>query len=290
MTLKQSENEVMLEGILSEIDYRELPQNDNALAGRIVLQCKIRPNPKTKETITSLIPVEFYVAPMTKAGKSNKAYSKIKSLIDNAKTLADGNEPEAATKLRTRAQISENSFVKDGEIITGMKIRSNFYDEVRNNDFEPTANFKVRMVVSAILPEMKTIEGSKQETGDLIVEGFVVNYRGDLEKIRLNVRGKKYVESIEQYWSEMETIKASGFVNFSTEKETYVSDQEEGFGEPIEEKYIRNIKEFIITNGSRGEVDNPYDTDEITEKIKERKRALEEKLAESEKAEADKGW
>lgn len=291
MALAQGTNEALIEGILSEIEVRQ--QDNGAIAGKVILQCPIRPNPKSPDTIVSLVPVEYYVAPITKAGKNNPAFTKINRLISDGKPLAEGHSTELATKVRVKAQIKENSFAKDGQIISTTRLQGNFFDEVKNADFKPQASFEVRMIVSSILPEMKNIEGDKVETGDLIVKGYVVQYNGNLDEVRFVVRGKKYVEIIEQYWNTMETVNASGFLRFITETDTYLSG-EDGFGEPVEKSYVRNIRDLIINNGSKGEVDNPYPEEDVAEAIKERKRRMDDVLKKEtetvQTTKVDKGW
>ena len=272
MAMKPGTNEAIIEGTLYEKIVRNF--DDGAIAGELVIQAPITID---GEEFNSLIPVSFYTKPITKAGKTNPAYKGIKTIIDSAKSLdeVDGDYSKAE-KIRLRnGTVGENMFFSpDERFISFARIRGNFFDRVKETDFQPKAQFKVKMIVSNIFPEEVKIEGEMTESGRLVVMGQIVQYNGSIDEVKFIVLNKKHIDIIEKNWSVNDTVNAQGVIKYVTTEVTITDDEDEdGFGEPVTSTATRRIREFIITGGSGGPVEG-YDEDDVRDARKERKERI----------------
>ena len=265
--LKESKNEVYVEGLLAEKNVREL--DNGAVAGNFVFQVDFEPEAGVK--LTSTIPVDFYAAPKTKAGRDNPVYKSVNEVIATGKALADGFSEDEATRIRCRqASLRENSFVgRNGELVTYVRLQGAFFDKVKPTDFNPQANFKVRMVVSKIAEEMRRIEGEMQETGAIQVTGLVVQWNSNVDEIKFLVKNKRYIDAVEKYWTPGDTVNATGYLSYTTEAAEY-EDEPDGFGVPQVQIRTRQMHDLVINNGSPGPIEDGYDKAEVKEAMRDR--------------------
>lgn len=285
MTMKASINELMIEGVLYEKTEREF--DGGVIAGEITLEV-----PVTIDNVEykSIIPISYYTSPITKAGKQNPAYKGIKTILEQAKSLADvGGDYSKADRIRIRnAQLSENMFFTEDRLISFARIRGNFFDRVKEPEFQPKAQFKVKMIVQSIDPEIRKIDGEPTETGRLVVTGNIVQYNGQIDEVKFIAQNKKHIDAIEKNWNIGDTVAAAGVIKMTTEETTETQSNEDGFGEPIVNIITRKTKEFIITSGSNGGTDG-YDEDDINAARKDRKKRIEELRNKTEEKAAAKG-
>ena len=271
MAMKAGTNEAIIEGALYEKIVRNF--DDGAIAGELVLEVPITIDGKD---FNSLIPVSFYTKPTTKANKPNPAYKGIKTIIDSAKSLdeVDGDYTKA-DKIRLRnGTLGENMFFSpDERFISFARIRGNFFDRVKETDFAPKAQFKVKMIVSNIFPEEVKIDGELTESGRLVVMGQIVQYNGTIDEVKFIVQNKKHIDIIEKNWSVDDTVNAQGVINYVTTEVTILDEEEDGFGDPVASTVTRRVREFIITGGSGSAVEG-YDEDEVKDARKERKERI----------------
>lgn len=291
--MKQSTNEVFIEGILAEKNVRNL--DNGAIAGEFVIAVPVTVD---GTTYTSNIPINFYAAPKTKAGKDNVAFKGINTINEKALSMVDVDGDEnKADRIRVRsAQLGENIwFSPDDRLVSFTRIRGNFFDRVKTTDTNYTATFKVRMIISKIMPETKMIDGEETETGRLVVVGELVQYNETIDQIRFIVQNQKYIDFVNKHWSEDDTVAASGLIVYTTIDTQETEMDESGFGEPQVKNITRRVREFIITGGSAGPVESGYEEDEIRAARSERKaRIQEEKDKQNEKNKSsnstDAGW
>lgn len=284
MGMKPSTNEAVIEGYLSEKITRDF--EDGAIAGELVIEVPLSVD---GGEVSSLIPVSFYTKPVTNAGKPNPAYKGIKTIIDDAVALHDvDGDYSKATRIRLRnGTLGENMFFsQDDRFVTFARVRGNFFDRVRDGDFNPKAQFKVKMIIAEIKPEEITQEGDTFETGRLIVVGQIVQYNGKIDEIKFLVENQKHIDFITKNWNVDDTVNAQGLIKFVSKEVEVSSGEEDGFGEPMITTETRRVREFIITNGSSGAVEG-YEEKEIFDARKERKvRIAEIKEEQAEKAKA----
>jgi len=281
MGMKPGTNEAIIEGILSEKVRRDF--SDGAIAGELILEVPITVD---GQEVTSTIPVSFYTKPETNAGKPNPAYKGIKTILENAKSLAEvDGDPDKADRIRLRnGTLGENMFFsQDDRFVSFARVRGNFFDRVKITDFVPKSQFKVKMIVAGIAPEEIKQNGESIETGRLVVTGQVVQYNGAIDEIKFIVQNKKHIDVVNKNWSVNDTVNAQGMIYYGTTEVAVEDEEEDGFGDPIIKTSTRRIREFIITGGSSGPVEG-YEEDDIAEARRDRKlRIAELKEAKTEK-------
>ena len=279
--MRQAENKVFIEGILSEIDIveRTYTSNDgvqnNALAGQI----KVRVEQKINGVDKILeIPVHVFVNEMTKKGTKNPAYESIDTVRREFISIASGAGVEGADRIRiSGASIQMNEYwVDENRLSSYPRINASFVQRVKRDEFTPKAQFSTELVVSKMINE---VDKDGVETGRLKVEGILPQYGGRVDVVPFIAENPNVVDAITQYWQPKDTVKVSGKLNFSSTVEIYT--EEQGFGEPIEKKRTINVSELVITGGSQTplEGDFAFNEEEIKNALAERKTRLENRKA-----------
>lgn len=271
--MRQAENRVRIEGILSEINIetRTFNRNDEpveALSGRFIV--------KTTETIsgeerTLFIPVHVFSTKYKKDGTTNPSYESISRLMTDFKSIAAvGNEDEADRVRITNGRISENAyFSRDGRLISYPRIEASFISKIRPEECVPGASFVVEFYVCG---KEEELDREGEPTGRLKVKGAIPQYGGKVSMVDFLCESKKVIDGVSSLWELRDTVRAKGLLNFTSSTETVL--EEMGFGDPIEKVRTYNRSELIIGGGS-DPIDNGYTRDEITEAIAERKARLE---------------
>lgn len=279
MTMKPGTNEAIVEGILYEKVVRNF--DDGAIAGELIIEVPLSID---GAEVKSHIPVSFYSKPVTKAGKENVAYKGIKTILDNAVALSESTDGKASFIRLRNGNLGENMFfAQDDRFVSFARIRGNFFDRVKETDFNPKAVFKVKMIVANMFPEEITQGDETFETGRLVVIGHIVQYNGTIDEVKFFVDNQKHVDIISKNWSEGDTVNAQGIIKFITKEVEVASEEEDGFGDPMVTSETRRIREFVITGGSMTPVEG-YDEDDIYEARKERKaRIAQQKETQAEK-------
>lgn len=279
--MRQAENKVFIEGILSEIDIVERTYTskdgaqNNALAGQI----KVRVEQKINGVDKILeIPVHVFVNEMTKKGTKNPAYESIDTVRREFISIASGAGVEGADRIRiSGASIQMNEYWADENRLSSYpRINASFVQRVKRDEFTPKAQFSTELVVSKIINE---VDKDGVETGRLKVEGILPQYGGRVDVVPFIAENPNVVDAITQYWQPKDTVKVSGKLNFSSTVEIYT--EEQGFGEPIEKKRTINVSELVITGGSQTplEGDFAFNEEEIKNALAERKARLENRKA-----------
>lgn len=278
--MRQAENKVFIEGILSEIDivertYTKDGVQNNALAGQI----KVRVEQKINGIDKILeIPVHVFVNEMTKKGTKNPAYESIDTVRREFISIASGAGVEGADRIRiSGASIQMNEYWADENRLSSYpRINASFVQRVKRDEFTPKAQFSTELVVSKMINE---VDKDGVETGRLKVEGILPQYGGRVDVVPFIAENPNVVDAISQYWQPKDTVKVSGKLNFSSTVEIYT--EEQGFGEPIEKKRTINVSELVITGGSQTplEGDFAFNEEEIKNALAERKARLENRKA-----------
>lgn len=279
--MRQAENKVFIEGILSEIDIVERTYTskdgvqNNALAGQI----KVRVEQKINGIDKILeIPVHVFVNEMTKKGTKNPAYESIDTVRREFISIASGAGVEGADRIRiSGASIQMNEYWADENRLSSYpRINASFVQRVKRDEFTPKAQFSTELVVSKMINE---VDKDGVETGRLKIEGILPQYGGRVDVVPFIAENPNVVDAISQYWQPKDTVKVSGKLNFSSTVEIYT--EEQGFGEPIEKKRTINVSELVITGGSQTplEGDFAFNEEEIKNALAERKTRLENRKA-----------
>ena len=279
--MRQAENKVFIEGILSEIDIVERTYTskdgaqNNALAGQI----KVRVEQKINGIDKILeIPVHVFVNEMTKKGTKNPAYESIDTVRREFISIASGAGVDGADRIRiSGASIQMNEYWADENRLSSYpRINASFVQRVKRDEFTPKAQFSTEIVVSKMVNE---VDNDGVETGRLKIEGILPQYGERVDVVPFIAESPNVVDAISQYWQPKDTVKVSGKLNFSSTVEIYT--EEQGFGEPIEKKRTINVSELVITGGSQTplEGDFAFNEEEVKNALAERKARLESRKA-----------
>lgn len=275
--LREAENKVRIEGVLSETDlkYGSFQKNGKTLetVGGVI-KIKVSQNINGEDKVNE-IPVHMFSTKYTNAGKPNPAYESIEKVMNEFISIAAAGGEVGADRVRiTGAKIQMNEYhAPDGHLISFPRITASFVTKIKKEECKPEATFSAEMVVAK-----RTFEVDKDgvETGRYKISGIIPQYGGKIDVVDFLASNRSVVDAIEQYWSEQDTVRCTGRLNFTSVTVTHM--EEQGFGEAIERTRTRNVNELIITGGSPTPLEGEFafDIDEINEAIAARKARLEE--------------
>ena len=274
--MRISENQVKIEGILSEVGletatFNRKGQTTECIRGTI----KIRVEQDINGTMTTMeVPVSAFASRYTNAGAENPAYNSLKDVMENYKSIAACGNIDDADRVRiTSGSLQENVFyAKNGDLVNTSRISASFINKIAKNECKPEATFTATIVVGNKSDEL---DRDGTPTNRLNVNGVIIQYgeRADLIKF---IVAKPDAKNIEQYWNDGDTVRVQGKVNFSSKTE-YI-EEEVGFGEPIKTAKTTSVHELLIESGSAGclEGDAAYDIKDIQSALAARKVRIEE--------------
>lgn len=265
--MKESLNQVNIEGIVSEINLKEISKEDkNYVCGDVVVQVN------DSEGNVNMIPVSFISADKKANGELNKNYARLMGLKDYNSIASSG--MDLATKVQIRnAKMSENAFYaqNNDEVVTFTRITSNFFTKINDTNFNPSATFNIVGCIVKMEDEQKNVGGELEETGRLIVNVAVVQYKDKVEVMKFIAEKPEHIDFIKANWNEGETVRIGGNIRYT--EENVEVEQESGFGEAEVRKYTKRIREFIIKRGSAGHLDEEqsYSPEDIKKGLEARK-------------------
>lgn len=171
--LRQSENILTLEGILSEkaLEVTTDKNNEIVIKGNLVVQT----------SDTNFVTVGVYAKEFTKAGTLNKSFAGMKTVLETYQSIADVGLEEATRVSINKGTLEPNTYYTSAGI-QGYNVRykTSFINRV-NGDVNPFVKFTVEMFIEAIVDE---VDKDGSETGRVLVKGYTVNYDG-IEPITL---------------------------------------------------------------------------------------------------------
>lgn len=275
--IREAENNVRIEGILSEVDLKygsftkkATGEQVNSIGGSIKIQVNQNVN---GETVMLEVPVHMFASEYTNKGKKNPAYQNMEKIMNEFTSIAAAGNVAQADAIRiTNGKIVSNEFVnRTGEISSYPRINASFVSKIRQDEMKPEATFTITFVVGKKAPE---VDKEGVETGRYKVTGVLPQFGGKVDVIEFITANPKVIEAIDQYWNENDTVSAIGRLNFSSRTETVV--KEVDFGEAQESVRTFSVSELIITGGSASplEGDRAYDITEIQSALADRKERL----------------
>lgn len=273
--LRQAENKVKIEGILSEIDlknhyFMKNGSKVDSIGGTI--KVKVEQKIGDKE-YTLEIPVHMFASKLTNAGKPNPAYESISRIMNEYTSIAAAGGEDGADRVRiTSGQIQMNEYYNQaGQLISFPRINSSFVTKVKKEEFSPEATFVTDFYVASKEDE---IDANDTATGRIKIRGVLPQYGGRVDVVDFYGMPGTVKDSISKYWNEGDTVKAQGRLNFSSKTEKIV--REVDFGEPQVDIRTINVSELIITGGNQTPVDGEFafDPDEIEKALVERRERL----------------
>ena len=268
--LRQANAKAFAEGIVSEIDLKEVTEDGKK---------RVEGTVTVKTSDTNFIRYNVKVNEKTKNGGDNKTYAGIQTVMNEYKSIAEVGEEEA-DKVRVSGDL--NIYTGQNGVVVGYK--SNFFNRIKNADeFEPKAEFSVEVFISSIVPETTT---DGEETGRLLINGWVPVYDSGIEPVKLVAEGD-VAAAVESMFEPGQTVEFYGeMINSRVET---VREIPVAIGKPRREVKTTYKNELVITGASEAyeegvSAEKPYEADTIKAAIQER----ENKLAEA-KAKAQSG-
>lgn len=274
--IREAENVVRIEGILSETDlkYGSFEKNGekrNSIGGIIKIQVNQEIN---GEAVTLEVPVHMFASEYTNKGTKNPAYQSIERIMNEYVSIAAAGGAANADCVRvTNGKVTMNEYYgQDGRLISFPRITASFVNKVKPDELAPKAEFSTQFVVAK--KQMET-DSEGVETGRYKVTGIVPQYGGRVDVIEFVTANPKVIDAVKQYWTENDTVSAVGRLNFSSRTETVL--KEVDFGEPQATTRTISVSELVITGGSSTplEGDFAYDMSDIQSALADRKSRLE---------------
>ena len=255
--LKQKENKVKVEGILSEIDinpttFKKDGKDVEAVGGSIIVKVNQKINGEDKEL---LIPVHVFSAKLTNKGTPNPAYESISRVMNEFKSIASTGSEEQADRVRiTSGQIRMNEYYSaDGRLISFPRINASFINKIANGDCKSEATFSVEFAVASVEEE---IGQDGEATGRTKVTALLPQYGGKLDVVPMYAESEGVISAVSTYWNVGDTVKANGRLDFSSTTE--VTYEEVDFGEPVEKVRTINKSDLVITGGSQEPLEGDF--------------------------------
>lgn len=273
--LKQADNKIKIEGILSEINldtgsFVKNGQTVESISGMI----KVRVPQEIAGKMTTLeIPVHMFASKYTNLGKPNPAYDSIKKVMNEFVSIAAAGEEKADRIRITNGQISMNEYISQStnQLVSFPRVSATFITKVRPEDYKPTATFDVTFVIG---DQFEEVGKDGCVSGRYVVKGIIPQYGGKVDVVPFIGVSENAINAMSTCWQRGDTVKATGKLNFSSTTETIEIPVD--FGEPSTQTRTINVSEFIITGGTQPlEGDFAYDNDEISAALAERKVRLE---------------
>lgn len=279
--MRQAENKVFIEGLLSEVDINEITYKKNgvdvkALSGSI----KVRVDQENKDgSITTLeIPVHLFANELNSKGEPNSAFKSTRTIMDSFTSIASGGE-EKATAVRisgSSAQIVMNEYYdKNGNFVSYPRIRGSFVNSIERSKMIPKAEFDVEFVVAKV---EDSVDREGMPDGRLKIMGIVPQYGNKVDVMPFYAINPNAITFIKSYWAEGNTVKMHGTINFTSTVSEKV--EEVAFGDPIVKHFTTNVSELIGTAGTNPlEGDLAFDNNEIKAALTQRNADLEAQKA-----------
>ena len=286
--LKQAENSVKIEGILSEIDLKTGTTTKNGktieyIGGSIKVRVTQTIN---GQEVDLEIPVYMFSNKLKNDGNPNPAYDSIARVMNEYVSIAAGGM-ESADRIRiTNANIRMNEYYSQtGTLNSYPRINASFVTKVTDlTKFNPEASFSVVFMIAAMGYE--TDKEGVQIENRFKIRGILPQYGGKVDVIDFYATNPNVIDAVSSYWSEKDTVKINGKLNFtSTVEEKLV---EVDFGEPRKERRTVSVSELIITGGTQTPLDGDFafDEDEINAALQARQAYLAELKTKAKQKEA----
>ena len=276
--LKQAENSVKIEGILSEIDLKTGSTVRNGktieyIGGSI----KVRVTQVLNGANVDLdIPVFMFSNKLKNDGNPNPAYASIERVMNEYVSIAAGGI-DAADRVRiTNANIRMNEYYgQGGQLNSYPRINASFVTKVTDlSKFNPEATFSAVFMIAAMGHE--TDKDGVQKENRFKIRGILPQYGGKVDVVDFYATTPSVISAVSSYWSEKDTVKVNGKLNFTSVVEEKMVEVD--FGEPRMERRTVSVSELIITGGTQTPLDGDFafDEDEINEALKARQAYLAE--------------
>ena len=279
MSLRQAENRVKIEGILSEINlkygsYQKNGRTVDNIGGDIKVLVKQEINGEQKDFI---IPVYMFANKYTNAGKPNPAYTSIETVMKEYISIAACGSEATADKIRiTNGDIRMNEYYNaQGNLVSFPRVNASFVNKA-TGEFRPEASWSLEFAVSS-MDFVTDADGVEVEPRKLRIKILVPQYGGKLDTMELYATNPLVIDAISSYWETQKTYSAKGRLNFTSVTTQVIEEMD--FGEPEIHVRTTTVSDLIVTKGTQSplEDDMAFAPADLAAALKEHKAELESK-------------
>lgn len=279
MSLRQAENRVKIEGVLSEINlkygsYQKNGRTVDNIGGDIKVLVKQEINGEQKDFI---IPVYMFANKYTNAGNPNPAYTSIETVMKEYVSIAACGSEAAADKIRiTNGDIRMNEYYNaQGNLVSFPRVNASFVNKA-TGEFRPEASWSLEFAVSS-MDFVTDADGVEVEPRKLRIKILVPQYGGKLDTMELYATNPRVIDAISSYWETQKTYSAKGRLNFTSVTTQVIEEMD--FGEPEIHVRTTTVSELIVTKGTQSplEDDMAFAPADLAAALKEHKAELESK-------------
>ena len=274
--LRQAENKVKIEGLLSEINLKYGSYvKDGATVDTIGGDIKVLVHQDINgEKNDLIIPVYIFSPKLTKAGKLNPSYQSIETVMKEFVSIAAAGET-AADKIRiTGGSIRMNEYPnQSGQIVSFPRVHASFVSKA-TGEFRPEASWSLEFAISSF-DYVTDADGVEVEPKKLRIKILVPQYGGKVDTMELFATNPRVIDAITSYWENGKTYSAKGRLNFTTTTEEVIKEYD--FGEKDVSVSTISLSELIVTKGTQAplEDDMAFAPADLAAALKEHKAYLE---------------
>ena len=275
--LRQAENKVRIEGILSEINlkYGSFVKN-GATVDNIGGNIKVLVHQTINgEDVSLEIPVYMFATKFTNAGKPNPAYESIEKVMTEYVSIASGAGEAGADKIRiTNGNIRMNEYYnQQGQLVSFPRVNASFVTK-STGEFRPEASWSLEFAVSS-MDFVTDADGVEVEPKKLRIKVIVPQYGGKVDTMEFYATNPRVIDAITSYWENQKTYSAKGRLNFTSTTREVI--EECDFGEPDVHIQTVSVSELIVTKGTQSamEDDMEFKPADLAAALKEHKAYLE---------------
>ncbi len=279
--IRQSLNEVVIEGILSEKNLSLTSFNDSstgekkdAIRGDITVRVI---QEIEGEEVTLDIPVNFFATKLTKKGKPSPAYSSIKDALDNYSSIAEVGI-DAASRIRvTGAKVQMNEYyTPDLKFINYPRIQASFINRIKAEDCHMRAIWEMELFIKEMGFQ---IDKEGVETATFEIKGINVDYGEMANVIPVITNRANIASALQATYQPGDTVPMSGWLNFTSEQKVIFEEVE--IGDPIEKIRTTNVSELVISAAKAAKDEGAYTNEDMKSVLAKREVKL---AAQKEKA------
>ena len=275
--LRQAENKVRIEGILSEINlkYGSFVKN-GATVDNIGGNIKVLVHQTINgEDVSLEIPVYMFATKFTNAGKPNPAYESIEKVMTEYVSIASGAGEAGADKIRiTNGNIRMNEYyTQQDQLVCFPRVNASFVTKA-TGEFRPEASWSLEFAVSS-MDFVTDADGVEVEPRKLRIKVIVPQYGGKVDTMGFYATNPRVIDAITSYWENQKTYSAKGRLNFTSTTREVI--EECDFGEPDVRIQTVSVSELIVTKGTQSamEDDMEFKPADLAAALKEHKAYLE---------------
>ena len=275
--LRQAENRVRIEGILSEINlkYGSYVKNGSTV-DTIGGDIKVLVNQQINgEDVSLIIPVYMFASKLTNAGKPNPAYASIETVMKEYVSIASGAGEAGADKVRiTNGSIRMNEYWnQQGQLVSFPRVNASFVSKA-TGEFRPEASWSMEFAVAS-MDFVTDADGVEVEPKKLRIKIIVPQYGGKIDTMELFAVNPRVIDAITSYWENQKTYTAKGRLNFTTTTQKIIEEMD--FGEPEERIRTTTVSELVVTKGTQAPLEDEmaFAPAELATALKEHKAYLE---------------